>query len=276
MYYNNLNISEISLNKYERLITIGCSFTRYRWATWADVLAQDMHDAKFINLGKCGAGNSYIQTILSQAKRKLSLTDKDLVGICWSTFYREDKFIKGIWRTPGNIFNIGYDTFSEDYYKNHVDIEGMTMRDCAIIDTVTQSLKQEKFDSFGLMGVGLNGQSYYAGLPPEETFALQTLYNDLDTIQPCLWTYNECQWPVHYTYKSTHDGKDFLDYHPSSPVYRNWLKHIGFPMGEDSKNYAEFCDDIMKQTTLQEVFEDPQWPWHEEASPLEIDQPWNI
>ena len=263
MYYNNLNISEISLNKYERLITIGCSFTRYRWATWADVLAQDMSDAEFINLGKCGAGNSYIQTMLSQAKRKLSLTDKDLVGICWSTFYREDKFIKGEWRTPGNIFNIGYDTFSEEYYENHVDIEGMTMRDCAIIDTVTQSLKQEEFDCFGLMGVGLNGQSYYAGLPPEETFVLQNLYNDLDTIQPCLWTYNECKWPIHYKYKSTHDGSMFQDYHPSSPIYRNWLKHIGFPLGEDSKNYAEFCDDIMNQTTLQEVFEDPAWPWHE-------------
>ena len=193
----------------------------------------------------------YIQTILSQAKRKLSLTDKDLVGICWSTFYREDKFIKGEWRTPGNIFNIGNKIFSQDYYDNHVDVEGMTMRDCAIIDTVTQSLKREKFDSFGLMGVGLNGQGYYAGRPPEETFPLQTLYNNLDTMQPCLWTYNECQWPVHYTYKSIHDGKDFPDYHPSSPIYRNWLKHIGFPMGADSKNYAEFCDDIMKQTTLE-------------------------
>jgi len=266
MYYNNLNISEISLNKYERLITIGCSFTRYRWATWADVLAQDMPDAEFINLGKCGAGNSYIQTMLSQAKRKFSLTDKDLVGICWTTFYREDRWLNGRWRTPGNIFNIGNDIFSEDYYDNHVDVEGMTMRDCAIIDTVTQSLKQEEFDSFGLIGVDLNGQDSYAGTL-NEIGDLQNLYNDLDTMQPCLWTYIDAgklrQWPVHYTYKGTHDGSMVQDYHPSSPVYRNWLKHIGFPLGKDSKKYAEFSDDIMRQTTLQEVFEDPQWPWDE-------------
>ena len=61
MYYNNTNISEISLGKYDRFITLGCSFTRYRWATWSDLLAKDMPDAEYINLGKCGAGNSYIQ-----------------------------------------------------------------------------------------------------------------------------------------------------------------------------------------------------------------------
>ena len=147
MYFNNLTIPEINLNKYDRFIALGCSFTRYRWATWSDLLAKDMPNAEYINLGKCGAGNSYIQTMLSQAKRKLSLTNKDLVGICWSTFYREDKYIKGEWRTPGNVFGRN-DVFSEEYFKEHVDVQGMTMRDCAIIDTVTQSLKQEEFDSF--------------------------------------------------------------------------------------------------------------------------------
>ena len=47
MYYNNTNISEISLGKYDRFITLGCSFTRYRWATWSDLLAKDMPDAEY-------------------------------------------------------------------------------------------------------------------------------------------------------------------------------------------------------------------------------------
>ena len=269
MYYNNTNISEISLGKYDRFITLGCSFTRYRWATWSDLLAKDMPDAEYINLGKCGAGNSYIQTMLSQAKRKLSLTNKDLVGICWSTFYREDKYIKGEWRTPGNVFG-RKDVFSDEYFKQHVDVQGMTMRDCAIIDTVTQSLKQEEFDSFALMGLGLNGQGYYAGFSDEETYHIQNLYNDLDIINPCLWTFNECKWPVHYTYKSSHDGSDFEDYHPSSIVYRDWLEHIGFPLGDESKTYANFSHDIMKQTTLQEVFSDSQWPWDENGDQWQI------
>ena len=149
MYYNNSNIADIDLSKYDRLVTLGCSFTRYRWATWADLLAQDMPNAEYTNLGKCGAGNSYIQTMLSQAKRKMSLANKDLVVICWSTFYREDKWIDGQWRTPGNVFGRS-DVFSDEYFKQHVDVQGMTMRDCAIIDTVTQSLKQEEFDSFAL------------------------------------------------------------------------------------------------------------------------------
>ena len=269
MYYNNTNIADIDLSKYNRLVTLGCSFTRYRWATWADLLAQDMPNAEFTNLGKCGAGNSYIQTMLSQAKRKMSLTNKDLVVICWSTFYREDKWIKGQWRTPGNVFGRD-DVFSEEYFKEHVDVQGMTMRDCAIIDTVTQSLKQEQFDSVGLMGLGLNGQGYYAGFSDEETHSIQNMYNDLDIVEPCLWTYNECKWPVHYTYKSSHDGSDFSDYHPSATVYRDWLTHIGFPLGDRSRKYANFCNDIMKQTTLQEVFDGPQWLWDEHGEEWKV------
>ena len=264
MYYTNNNITEIDLSKYDRLITLGCSFTRYRWATWADVLAQDMPDAEFTNLGKCGAGNSYIQTMLSQAKRKMSLTNKDLVVICWSTFYREDRWLNGAWRTPGNVFGRP-DVFSPDYLDKHVDVMGMTMRDCAIIDTVTQSLKQEEFDSICLMGVGLHGQGYYAGFEDKETQGLQQMYSDLTVTDPCLWSFNNGDWPVHYTYKSDHDGSEFKDYHPSSPIYRDWLVHIGFPMGDESKKYADFSHDIMTQTTLQEVFRDPQWPWNEDG-----------
>ena len=223
-----------------------------------------MPEAEFHNLGKCGAGNSYIQTMLSQAKRKMSLTSKDLVVICWSTFFREDKWLKGQWSTPGNVFG-RTDVFSEEYFEKHVDVQGMYMRDCAIIDTVTQSLKQEQFDSIGLVGLGLGGQGYYAGFSDEETHSVQNMYTDLDVITPCLWSYNDKHWPVHYTYTSTHDGSEFEDYHPSSPVYRDWLVHIGFPMGEASRQYADFSDDIMKQTTLQEVFDDPQWPWDQDG-----------
>jgi hypothetical protein len=41
-----------------RLFAFGCSFTNYRWSTWADCLAPEFD--YFENWGQAGAGNHYI------------------------------------------------------------------------------------------------------------------------------------------------------------------------------------------------------------------------
>ena len=40
------------------LITSGCSYTKYKWDTWADYLANKFLHSQ--NLGEPGAGNKYI------------------------------------------------------------------------------------------------------------------------------------------------------------------------------------------------------------------------
>jgi len=43
-----------------RLFTFGCSYTNYRWSTWADCLAPEFD--YFENWGQSGGGNHYILT----------------------------------------------------------------------------------------------------------------------------------------------------------------------------------------------------------------------
>ena len=49
---------DLAISNPKRLFTFGCSFTDYRWATWANILAYEL-DCEFHNFGKSGAGNQF-------------------------------------------------------------------------------------------------------------------------------------------------------------------------------------------------------------------------
>jgi hypothetical protein len=265
MLYNNHNIHNIDLSKYKRFVAIGCSFTRYRWASWADLLASEMPGAEYINVGRSGAGNTYIMTALHQLKNKLQLNSDDLVGIMWSTYCREDRLLDGNWSTPGNIYTQG--DYDEQFVQKFADFDWYMLRDTALISTTMQSLQTAEFDCFAMEGVNLNEQGYYAGLPDEEVDIKVSAEHD--TLKPSLLTYNNGEWPVHYSYiNSPHkpwggDGSIFEDYHPSAPVYRQYLQHLGFPMTEYSETLSDLSDNMMKQVQGDDVFTDEQWPWQD-------------
>ena len=101
------------------LITFGCSFTKYSWGTWANILAKELEPVEYINLGKSGAGNQYIFNMLMQADAVYDFTHEDLVVVQWTNVCREDRYIpqkkdSGPWVTPGNIYS------QEEYDTNFV------------------------------------------------------------------------------------------------------------------------------------------------------------
>ena len=70
--------------KYNRLFTIGCSFTNYHnWPTWAAALSVEL-DVPLYNFGHAGASNKYIQSQLFLLDNKYNLTSDDLVITQWS------------------------------------------------------------------------------------------------------------------------------------------------------------------------------------------------
>ena len=113
-----------------RLFTFGCSFTQWNWPTWADIIHCDNFTG-FHNLGRSGAGNVYIFAQLIKAIEQNKITDKDTVMIMWTSVCREDRFVNGEWRCPGNIFTSkAFDlTFMEECY----DIDGFYHRDLPLI-----------------------------------------------------------------------------------------------------------------------------------------------
>lgn len=111
-----------------KLFTFGCSFTKYRWSTWADIVSDSF--LKYENLGHGGAGNTYIFNKIMQTIASGEISNKDTVIVMWSSVDRDDRFFNDMWHLPGSIYN--QDIYGEEFMRT-VDPEGFFIRDCANI-----------------------------------------------------------------------------------------------------------------------------------------------
>jgi len=84
-----------------RLFTFGCSFTKYHWPTWADLLLTQIEGE---NWGKSGGGNKFIFESLIECMVSRNIDKDDTVIIMWTSFFREDRYMHG-WQTTGNVYN---------------------------------------------------------------------------------------------------------------------------------------------------------------------------
>jgi hypothetical protein len=125
----------------KRLFTFGCSFTNYRWSTWADCLAPEFD--KFYNWGQAGGGNHYIFNSVMEADQRQSFKSNEAVNdtviVCWTGILRDDRYVDGRWHTLGNMFTCPI--YNEEYLKTHVDERGYFIRDLAYIKAVKTLLQ---------------------------------------------------------------------------------------------------------------------------------------
>ena len=112
-----------------KLFSFGCSFTKYQWPTWADILSKSFD--RFENWGIPGAGNHYIYNALVECHLTKKISSDDTVAIMWSSTGREDRYVKGKWLTPGNIYNS--DRYDRKFIEEFVDVRGFILRDLALI-----------------------------------------------------------------------------------------------------------------------------------------------
>lgn len=108
-----------------RLITFGCSFTKYNWPTWADILGREY--AFFHNWGYPGIGNRAIVERLAEAHTLHDICKDDTIIIQWSSHVRHDyarldspnNAESSMWKTKGNIFTEhNSDVFDSKWIKN--------------------------------------------------------------------------------------------------------------------------------------------------------------
>ena len=112
-----------------RLFTFGCSFTKYHWPTWADILGKEFEE--HYNLGKLGGGNLFIACSVAEAAAKYNISSNDTVMVMWTNAIREDRYINNFWMTPGNIFT--NPVYPEEFIKKFITIRGCYVRDLAQI-----------------------------------------------------------------------------------------------------------------------------------------------
>lgn len=116
-----------------KLLTFGCSFTKYHWETWADHLGKQFD--VFINHGRIGAGNQFILHKIVQMVTQGDITEKDTVVVMWTSVMRYDRFVKGKkskgeWLTHGNVYGGNH---SDEFIEKYVDPVGYFHRDCSFI-----------------------------------------------------------------------------------------------------------------------------------------------
>lgn len=88
----------------KRLFTFGCSFTKYFWPTWADILNQEISPLEYYNLALPGSGNAYIAHSFHLNNVKHNFGPDDLIIICWSNIFRADWFHNFEWSQEGNVY----------------------------------------------------------------------------------------------------------------------------------------------------------------------------
>jgi hypothetical protein len=172
----------------KRLFTFGCSFTAYKWPTWADILSQNYN--VFENWGRAGGGNHFILYRLVECIKRNQINKDDTVCIMWTSAAREDRFLKDKWDLQGTVYNSSY---TEDYVKNFTDPTGYFLTSVTVIDAAKQLLDkigcQYKFMS--ILPLSIVDDSYFNQLfSLTETVEKQVkhLYKDtLDIIAPSVY-----------------------------------------------------------------------------------------
>ncbi len=232
----------LNLKKYKRLITVGCSFTKYIWPTWADILAHTMTDTELINLGKSGAGNPFISYKVAEGNTKLNYTEDDLVVVMWTTFCREDRYVNDHWQTPGNIFTQAY--YPENFVKKFCDTKGYILRDLNVVSLTKGLLDSLPCDYIFLTSVPWN----YQNEETQDIGKILNVYKPVTSIcLPNLFqTEMRGHWDHGHVYDHPQQGIKFQDYHPSPARYYAYLKKVGFDISQETYKYAIQSTKLLK------------------------------
>lgn len=245
-----INPKDINLLKVKRFFAFGCSFTRDRWPTWADILKTEMPDAEYYNAGRSGAGNMMIACRIVEADYRFNFNSDDLIVVMWTTHCREDRWMNGSWLHPGNIFTQG--EYSEKFVKKFCDPAGYLVKDFALMSMAYNFLENIKANAVSMLSVPFDFQQdenidFYKNI--------SSVYKSfLDKQLPTMYEieFNRT-WDFGHTYKYI-DGSLFRDYHPNPKRYFNYLKKLNFNLTDISKRYANAsADKLLSAKTVDDL-----------------------
>jgi len=216
-----------------RIFTFGCSFTRYRWGTWANIIGAEFPNAEFYNIGKRSAGNQYIHNLVMQTDAVYDFTTNDLVMIQWSNPHREDRFVEE-WMCTGNIYT--QTVYPKDFEYDFFSKYGAYIRDFAFVHGAHSLLnKKTQFHMIPMLDFTIpsswmhEGKSMGDWIPLDEKVkALATVYKQsLNTLMPSIY---KVLWNNDLENKFFNDsrlvGLNFKDGHPSPWEHYNYLTTV--------------------------------------------------
>jgi hypothetical protein len=233
----------VQTNNVKRLFTFGCSFTSYHWTTWPEIISHDLNIPLY-NYGQSGAGNQYIANMVMQADNFFNFTKDDIVIVQWTNLCREDRYSKGKWHTPGNIFSTRL--FGDNFVRDWADEFGYAVRDFATIKSVDVFLKSigcdytfismcdivNRFDQYGYP-VYKNPTDSYKNLIQSYRTHLLKIKRDF---------YNEL-WMDDLQNKFESDSKlihiQYQDGHPSPNEHLEYVEKTFWKINQNTKEQIE-------------------------------------
>lgn len=138
----------------KRFFAFGCSFTKYEWVTWADIISHSLHLQGYqcYNYGIGGAGNELIFKSIVAADLKHKFTEDDIIMVLWSSWSREDRYhsepvcpLGTYWTAVGNVYNQGL--FDDSFVSKHVN------HDNDIIKNICSIQGAKKYANLNFEGV---------------------------------------------------------------------------------------------------------------------------
>lgn len=250
-------IKNLDLTKIKRLIVFGCSFTNYYWPTWADILRHELPNAEYFNFARCGGGNLFIASRLSEAEQKLKFNENDLVITMWTTLCREDRYFHGNWCLPGNIFT--QQIYNKDFVDKFAQPEGYLVRDLALMKLTIDASKSYQSNTIFLHAQKFDSQQEkdHRNEFVSNTKKIIKSYKSLtDTFIQGFFEKEMNQiWENGHTYQDPNHGT-FQDYHPNPIRHFNYLKKIGFNLSDKTKKFAHDANEkLLKTKTKQEIID---------------------
>jgi len=231
---------------YKRIFAFGCSMTRYRWPTWADIYASDKA-TEFYNYGHSGSGNQFIANQIVETSQRFNWDDEDLILVMWSSITREDRYVtrilsgskqewnrnmpvnehgklKGGWLLPGNIYS--QDLYDEQFMDMFVSEKGYLIRDLATIKLTESFLSNFKYKMFQMAPFECEDKDH-----EEEVYEIYDKPN-----YPCLLDSVGGEWPhIKCTFDNSYDS----DRHPDPNMHFEFLEYTGM---EPTDNMREFTN----------------------------------
>ena len=162
-----------------RFFAFGCSFTKYIWLTWADLIS-DQFDY-YENWGASGGGNHYIFNSVHECNQRNNFKVGDTVIVCWSSTTRIDFYKSREWSRFGNIYTQPLiDRRLRDLFD---DERGFLIRDAAYVEAVSRLLQQTNVFWYFISMLDFN---YWPkpGEANENQDVLNMYYDDLKLVRP--------------------------------------------------------------------------------------------
>jgi hypothetical protein len=192
---------------YKRFFAFGCSYTKYIWPTWADIIAEDLK-IEYHNYGRAGLGNVGIQCEIIRADIDHNFNSDDLIIIMWSSWNREDRFIFNDWRAVGNIFT--NDFYDDSFIKKYWSFENDIIKNSTAIISINKAFQ--------------NLISFQSNILPPGEF--ESKKYQLGRIQPELFG-----WYNPFLPKEVFNTKEAYqcDRHPSISSYLDYVEDKIYP-----------------------------------------------